>query len=77
MRSGGRMTISYAEYPASAEEALAAEQLDRRLPWAWVKGCVEEKGSVAANVPGDAWDVLRDVMSGAPPSYLGSPPFRG
>ena len=31
----------YAEYPASAEEALAAEQLDRRLPWAWVKGCVE------------------------------------
>ena len=32
----------YAEYPASAEEALAAEQLDRRLPWAWVKGCVEE-----------------------------------
>ena len=31
----------YAEYPASAEEALAAEQLDRRLPWAWVKGCVD------------------------------------
>jgi hypothetical protein len=29
----------YAEYPATAEEALAAEQLDRRLPWAWVKGC--------------------------------------
>ena len=31
----------YAEYPASAEEALAAEQLDRRLPWAWVKRCTE------------------------------------
>ena len=31
----------YAEYPATAEEALAAEQLDRRLPWAWVKRCVE------------------------------------
>ena len=29
----------YAEYPASAEEALAAEQLDRRLPWEWVKRC--------------------------------------
>ena len=23
----------YAEYPGTAEEALAAEQLDRRLPW--------------------------------------------
>ena len=34
----------YAEYPASPEEALAAEQLDRRLPWAWVKGCVEASG---------------------------------
>ena len=31
----------YAEYPASPEEALAAEQLDRRLPWAWVKACVD------------------------------------
>ncbi len=31
----------YAEYPASAEEALAAEQLDRRLPWEWVKRCVD------------------------------------
>ena len=29
----------YAEYPASPEEALAAEQLDRRLPWAWVRRC--------------------------------------
>jgi hypothetical protein len=32
----------YAEYPAAPEEALAAEQLDRRLPWEWVKRCVEE-----------------------------------
>ena len=31
----------YAEYPASAEEALAAEQLDRRLPWEWVKACTD------------------------------------
>ena len=29
----------FAEYPATPEEALAAEQLDRRLPWDWVKGC--------------------------------------
>jgi hypothetical protein len=27
----------YAEYPASAEEALAAETLDRRYPWEWIK----------------------------------------
>jgi hypothetical protein len=31
----------YAEYPASPEEALAAEQLDRRLPWEWVKRCTD------------------------------------
>ncbi|MFN8466319.1 MAG: terminase family protein [Caldilineaceae bacterium] len=37
----------YAEYPASSEEALAAEQLDRRLPWEWVKRCVD---SAAAHV---------------------------
>jgi hypothetical protein len=29
----------YAEYPATPEEALAPEQLDRRLPLAWVQQC--------------------------------------
>ena len=32
----------YAEYPATPHEALAAEQLDRRLPWEWVKRCVAD-----------------------------------
>ena len=36
----------YAEYPASPEEALAAEQLDRRLPWDWVKRCVDADSGV-------------------------------
>jgi hypothetical protein len=37
----------YAEYPATAEEALAAEQLDRRLPYGWLQACLEvdEAGS--------------------------------
>ncbi len=41
----------YAEYPASPEEALAAEQLDRRLPWAWVKGCVEGGEEASGKTP--------------------------
>ena len=43
----------YAEYPASSEEALAAEQLDRRLPWEWVKRCTEGHGAqrAAPSVP--------------------------
>ena len=32
----------YAEYPATAEEALAPEQLDRRIPFDWLKECIEE-----------------------------------
>ena len=32
----------YAEYPASAEEALAPEQLDRRIPYEWLKRVVAE-----------------------------------
>ena len=32
----------YAEYPATPEEALAPEQLDRRIPYDWVKEVVEE-----------------------------------
>jgi hypothetical protein len=31
----------YAEYPAMAEEALAPEQLDRRIPYEWLKRIVE------------------------------------
>ncbi len=48
----------YAEYPASPEEALAAEQLDRRLPWEWVKRCTHSPQEVGvhpvdiAHVPG-------------------------
>jgi hypothetical protein len=43
-----------AEYPASPEEALAAEQLDRRLPWEWVKRCVEEASGKPPVFP-EAW----------------------
>jgi hypothetical protein len=32
----------YAEYPASAEEALAPEQLDRRIPYEWLKRVIAE-----------------------------------
>lgn len=32
----------YAEYPATVEEALAPEELDRRLPYSWVKLVTEE-----------------------------------
>ena len=32
----------YAEYPATAEEALAPEELDRRIPYAWLQGVVDE-----------------------------------
>jgi hypothetical protein len=31
----------YAEYPATAEEALAPEQLDRRVPLDWLQGVME------------------------------------
>ena len=33
----------YAEYPATPEEALAAEQLDRRLPLDWLKQCIDSE----------------------------------
>ena len=47
----------YAEYPATAEEALAPEQLDRRLPFDWLKECIDElpaldRPSRAPAVPG-------------------------
>lgn len=32
----------YAEYPATWEEALAPEQLDRRLPYDWLREVIEE-----------------------------------
>jgi hypothetical protein len=32
----------YAEYPATAEEALAPEELDRRIPYGWLKGVIAE-----------------------------------
>jgi hypothetical protein len=31
----------YAEYPSTPEEALAAEQLDRRLPLDWLENCLD------------------------------------
>lgn len=51
----------YAEYPASPEEALAAEQLDRRLPAGWVLPCVDEGAATVESglgVPGlSVWEV--------------------
>ncbi len=31
----------YAEYPSTPEKALAAEQLDRRLPYDWLQDCLD------------------------------------
>ena len=41
----------YAEYPATAEEALAAEQLDRRLPFDWLAPCLDEQPLVSVQGP--------------------------
>ena len=46
----------YAEYPASAEEALAAEQLDRRLPYDWLQDCAETDGAIAQSYAGRMTD---------------------
>jgi hypothetical protein len=46
----------YAEYPASAEEALAPEQFDRRIPFDWLKLVIDELPAVrdlaAPAIPG-------------------------
>lgn len=46
----------YAEYPATAEEALAPEQLDRRIPYEWLKEVIEElpelRSLAAPAIPG-------------------------
>lgn len=46
----------YAEYPATAEEALAPEQLDRRIPFNWLKEVIDElapiKSYEAPAIPG-------------------------
>jgi hypothetical protein len=46
----------YAEYPSTPEEALAAEQLDRRLPLDWLGDCLDTERQPLAgagpNVPG-------------------------
>jgi len=46
----------YAEYPATAEEALAPEELDRRIPFNWLKEVIEElppiKSYEAPAIPG-------------------------
>ncbi len=42
----------YAEYPGTPEEALAAEQLDRRLPFDWLKRCLDlERAWLAGQGP--------------------------
>jgi hypothetical protein len=40
----------YAEYPATPEEALAAEQLDRRLPYGWLETCLEVNGEALRGI---------------------------
>ena len=40
----------FAEYPATPEEALAAEQLDRRLPLDWLKQCMDTEGGALQGV---------------------------
>ena len=40
----------FAEYPSTPEEALAAEQLDRRLPLDWLKRCMQTDLAVLPGV---------------------------
>lgn len=47
----------FQEYPATAEEALAAEQMDRRIPWDWVAKCLDNDVHVFEG---------EDLPSGAP-----------
>ena len=46
----------YAEYPETAEEALAPEELDRRIPFNWLKEVIEElpplRSLAAPAIPG-------------------------
>ena len=58
----------YAEYPASPEEALAAEQLDRRLPWPSLKRCTDTStNSRVARTPScGSWRRLRRTTPTCP-----------
>jgi hypothetical protein len=40
----------FAEYPASVEEALAPQQQDKRIPFAWLERVVEERLPVAGHL---------------------------
>lgn len=67
-----------AEYPASAQEALAPEALDRRLPPAWVLGCLDEE---AEAIP-DAGPALPGLAVYAQPAagkwyVIGADPAEG
>jgi len=41
----------YAEYPSTAEEALAPETLDRRFPWLWIKAVLTTLDPIDASTP--------------------------
>jgi hypothetical protein len=72
----------YAEYPSTPEEALAAEQLDRRLPYDWLGDCLDTERQPlpdagppvpgltvwAAPIPGRRYVIGADPAEGNPNS---------
>ena len=61
----------YAEYPATPEEALAAEQLDRRLPYDWLQATASTPSRQHARLRTD--DQSRPAARLAGPDRLGQP----
>ena len=51
----------FAEYPATPEEALAPESLDRRIPYAWIEPVFRVVSANAQAAHGAAWPYLPGV----------------
>ena len=61
----------FAEYPATPEEALAPEELDRRLPFSWLEGCLDTQASWEGS------STNLDVSHPASPSLSPTSPLLG
>jgi hypothetical protein len=61
----------FAEYLATPEEALAPEELDRRLPFSWLEGCLDTQASWEGS------STNLDVSHPASPSLSPTSPLLG